>query len=112
MIVRLKCFLSLVALSVLSISSFAAPPSGTVITDFTTENAPVWDFNGSYQITQQILGAGDELVDVTFAVNIVADDKGNVTGSGTTVVFIGSDGVVGGEYTVKGKVTGSDGFAR
>ena len=112
MIARLKCFWLLAASLVFSTCAFAAAPIGTLVKDFNTNNAPVWDLTGTYQITQQLIGVAGQLVDVSFSITIVVDDKGNVTGKDVTVAFIGSKGVVGGAYTVHGKVTGSDGIAR
>lgn len=110
MIARLKSLLLFAAPLFVS-TAFAAVPSGTIFKGFSTNTAPVWELTGGYQITQQLIGVAGQLVDVTFGINIVVDDKGNVTGHDATVVFIGTD-VVGCEYTVTGKVTGSDGIAR
>lgn len=113
MIAHLKRFLVVAALVLSSIRAFAGAPGGTLYYGFNIETVPVWDFTGSYQITQQIVGPDDQLVDVTFGVTIAQDDRGNIAGHEVTVVSVGSLGIVGGEYFVSGKVTSvSDGFAR
>src|SRR5437868_14416259 len=95
-----RVFLIAAALA-LSVPAFAVAPGGTIVKVFNTENTPIWDFTGGYQLSQQIIGAGGEPIDVTFGITIVVDDRGNVSGSGVTFAYLGPNfDVVGGSCTV------------
>lgn len=102
----------------LPVTSFAAAPSGTLNFYFTTNDSPghtffspIYDLTGSYQLTQQVIGVDGLPIDVTFGISIVQDDLGRITGNDVTIIFFNGN-VVGGEYKVRGKVTGAGGFAR
>jgi hypothetical protein len=85
--------------------SLAAPPSGLVSFSFDNTQAPVWDLTGGLQLEQQMIGAGDAEVPVIFSVNLEHDPKGKLSGSGFTILQIGTS-FVAAEYEVNGKTSG------
>jgi hypothetical protein len=91
----------------LSFVSFciADAPSGIVSFSFDNTQAPVWDLSGGLQIEQQMLGAGDVEVPVVYSVEITHDAKGKLSGSGFTILNVGTS-FVAAEYNVTGKTSG------
>jgi hypothetical protein len=80
-----------------------AQPSGVASFSFDRTSFPVWDFSGPYQLDHQVGGLGAASVELTYGVEIVQDLSGRLSGSGTTLVGIGSE-FVAANYSLSGTV--------
>jgi hypothetical protein len=110
MMTQLKCRLLAIILFLFPlVVGLAEPPSGTLFYSFDTDNAPVWDFTGTFQFEHQLQGEG--FTDFSFGIAVTQDGNGRLTGSGVTIIAVGSD-FMAGDYTVKGRVSTSGGLAR
>ena len=84
----------------------AQVPSGQMTLYFNNANTVVYDLTGTYQLSQEIVGAAGSTVDVTaYGVAIAQDAQGRLQGTGTILVSIGSD-FVAADYTASGKISG------
>ena len=78
----------------------------TFSTNFYRASFPVWNFSGPYQLAQQTTSQipGVSGVPVSYGVQIVQDLSGRLSGSGTTVLSIGSESVYA-TYSLSGNIT-------
>lgn len=104
MMSAIKCRLLFLPILFGSLSFGFAQPSGAVTFSFDRSSFPVWDFSGAYQLDQQVVGAGGALLDLSYGVEIVQDLSGRLTGSGVTLVAIGTD-FVAANYSLRGNVS-------
>jgi len=95
-----------------ALSSLAEAPSGQINFSFDPAVLPLWDFSGTFQPTNQtIQGAGGSDVPLSLAADLTQAANGRLTGSGLTVVGIGSD-FVAANYTASGRVSGDSSKAK
>lgn len=92
-------------LPLLSAQLALAQPVGEGLFHFDASDAPVWDVSGMYVLDTPMKGAGDQLLPVSYPIQIEHDASGKLRGQGFVFVIIGDD-VVAGEYTVSGGVSG------
>jgi len=83
-------------------------PSGQYEYTFDTNNAPLWDLSGEYELEQDIIGSAGQETPVKFVIIVEHDAKGRLIGAGSSEGMIG-DSPVGGEYRVLGRVLSSSG---
>src|SRR6266704_4266549 len=97
------CFLAFL-LSSLCLG-IAQAPSGLVSFSFDSPGSLVYDLTGSLSIEQPMVGAGNQETPIAFSVDVTADAKGRLSGTGMTILNVGND-FVAANYTVKGKTSG------
>ena len=100
-----RCLPVLAAL-LLTFNLASAQPSGPVSFSFAGTEAPIFDFSGNLILQQEMDGAGEGGVPLSFTVGVTHDSKGRLTGQQFTFVDIGGGDVVAGFYTANGKVSG------
>jgi hypothetical protein len=86
----------------------AQAPSGIVSFDFDNTTSPVWDLSGTLIFQQTLIGAASQESPLAFGVEVTQDARGQLTGTGATLVTV-ADSSVGAQYTVRGKVSGGGG---
>jgi hypothetical protein len=113
MISLIKNRLSLLAVLLLSLQLGLAdaPPAGVYTIAFGPETAPVYDLSGPYNLALQIPGAGGQMLDLEFGIGMSQDNKGQLTGSGVTVLLLEGE-YLAAAYKVNGKVQRSSGVTR
>jgi hypothetical protein len=87
----------------------AQAPSGIVSFDFDNTTSPVWDLSGTLIFQQTMIGAASQESPLAFGVEVTQDARGQLTGSGATLVTVGNNDSVAAQYTVRGKVSGGGG---
>lgn len=101
-----KCLWSFIAIVCSAQLAVAEAPVGQVRFPYDQIRVPVWDLTSNvegYTFTQDIVSDGQVIPLITgFALN--HDSKGKLSGSGSTLVQIGTN-FVAAEYTVSGRVT-------
>jgi hypothetical protein len=93
-----------VAVFVLSLE-FCFGQTAPVNFTFSGADTPVWDFTGSFQINQNMQGAGGQDVPLSFSIAITQDPAGQLRGTDWTILGVGND-FVAANYFVSGRVTG------
>ena len=84
---------------------FAQPQVTTPTFSFGTNNTPVWDLSGTYQITNHLEGAKLRPMDIAFQdLFMDLDAHGHLRGAGTTLAPVGGD-LVAGDYKISGSVS-------
>jgi hypothetical protein len=115
MTVLIKRFLLVLLASIgtlgLTSPSRADAPSGVVSFSFSTNDAAIYDFTGSLQFDQTMIGAGQTEIPLSYGINITQDARGFLTGSGTIEVAAG-DNFVAADYIARGKVSTRGGLTR
>jgi hypothetical protein len=101
-----RSFAVTIALLVPLIICRADVPNGPIAFSFGSNNAPVYDLTGSFQMNQTMIGAGQTEVGLSYGIDVTQDSNGFLTGAGTTLLVVGND-FVAAEYTAKGKITRS-----
>src|SRR5262245_19911981 len=102
-------FLS-VLLSALNVC-LAQTDSATYTFSFDNTTAPVYDLSGPYTFTLPVDGAGNLVLGLSFGAGISQDQNGKLTGSGVTLLYIGTESVAA-SYDLKGKISRSGGVTR
>src|SRR4051794_19317945 len=95
------CF---IALLTFSCNFCFAQPSGEFSIDF-DNSTPLIDMTGSFSVNDQIIGAGDQPIPLSFGVAITHSSSGSLRGIGSAIVQIG-DGFVAANYRASGRVSG------
>lgn len=82
-------------------------PPNPVTFDFGSAT-PVFDLTGSYQFDQQITGVGGSQSDLSFGITLANTTSGGLSGSGTTLVYIGGGSIApfAANYRVSGRISG------
>jgi hypothetical protein len=94
-------FAALFALSL----QFCFGQTSPVNFSFVGADTPVWDFSGSFQISQNMQGAGGQDVPLSYTIAITHDATGRLQGSDWTFLGVGND-TVAAHYVVSGRVSG------
>jgi hypothetical protein len=85
----------------------AQAPSGPVNFAFASASTAVYDLSGTYNIDQDIQGAGDTPVPLSLQGLVITHDAaGRLRGSGLIVVTIGSDSAMAAFCAASGQVSG------
>src|SRR5437868_12133062 len=90
----------LIAVLALSCNFCFAQPSGEFSIDF-DNSTPLIDMSGTFQVNDQIIGAGGQPIALSFGVPITHSSSGGLRGAGGTPVQIG-DGFVAANYRASG----------
>jgi hypothetical protein len=82
-----------------------AQPSGQFALDF-DNSTPLIDMTGSFQVSDQIIGAGGQPIPLSFSVDLTHKSSGALHGGGTAIVQIGDSDFLAAFCHASGRVSG------
>jgi hypothetical protein len=94
-----------IALLAFSCNFCFAQPSGQFSIDFDT-STPLIDMTGTFQVSDQIIGAGGQPIALNYGVGITHSTSGALRGNGTALVQIGDSDFLAARYRASGRVSG------